>query len=46
MPNKSEMMVKNVGKINFLEMTMLFAAELTLTKYIAEYRLKKRLSLA
>ena len=38
---KGEMFVKRVGKIDFVEMTMLVAVELTQTRNIAEYILKR-----
>ena len=44
MIDKSEMIIKNVGKIDFMEMKILVTVELSQTRKIAEYILKERLS--
>ena len=45
MTEKGEMIVKYVGKIDFVETTMLVAVELTQTRNIAEYILKSEVKL-
>ena len=45
MIDKSEIIVKSVGKIDFVEMTMLVSEELTQTRNKAEYILKREVKL-
>ena len=45
MTDKSEMIAKGLGKTDFTEMTMLVAEELTQTRNIAKYILKREVKL-
>ena len=44
MKSKSEMIAASLGKVIFVEMTLLVVVELTQTRNIAKYILKVRLS--